>query len=65
MRTKVSVWKGPCVSWGPPEASVVEVGEQEWEAAAERHRLMWCLPGYQGPRWLPVRMTMIGRNKIP
>lgn len=63
MRTKVSAWKGLCVSRGPPEASVVGVWEQEWEAAAERHRLMRCLPECQGPR--PVRMTVIRRNKTP
>ena len=40
VRTKVSAWKRPRMSQGPPEASVVEVWEQEWEAAAGRHRLM-------------------------
>lgn len=34
--TKVSAWKRPCVSQGPPEASVGEVLEQDWEAAAGR-----------------------------
>jgi hypothetical protein len=49
VRTKVSAWKRPRMSQGPPEASVVEVWEQEWEAAAGRHRLMHCLCGYQSP----------------